>query len=151
MSNETEDQGTNRPQIVISLSDDERDLFEAWARNQGKSLSGWAREVLIAALPPEVVRQRLRIGPPQDLGRQEQSEPDLNNDQRTLFDAPRVTEHSCAWLRRIFPGHLGPNQCRGTCANPKTAGKPCHWSSGQAPQCSYYAQQYYQGGANHRP
>jgi len=141
---------TNRsPVLRVTFSETEYELLQAWVKENGsgRSLSKWAYEVLMSALPRDLVAIRLE-GKDLEEAYAPEPTPPVSEDVNELMKAPIAKDHACVWLRLIFMGHLGPKECYGTCSNPRTAGKPCHWGSATAPNCPYFEPRLYgQAGA----
>lgn len=157
--------------VTASMSVKEREMIKNWADRQGKTMSAWAREVLLAAVPPEVrahclgekviaaeapeqiaFREPDRIeaeieGTPAPLAPER---PIRSNDPtqplQGIRKAKKVRTHPCNWLREFYrPGFNGLS-CQGTCSNPRSGFKPCHWASAKAPSCPYFEAQFIKDG-----
>ena len=137
--------------VTVSVSEKEREMFGVWAERRGISVSKWARNTLLEAVPADMRKHMLGTDPIEaahttsiavqtgnaiHLVQEDAPAPRIATDPMVeLMAAKRDTLHTCLYLKNYFMPGMTARDCIGTCSSERQTGRPCHWGAAVAPNC----------------
>ena len=127
--------------ITVHLTDTEYLKFKDLAEADGITLAEWARRKLRAPATytaPEVMEAAYKALDTGDSGAPPVVPPKaapVITVESLGTPLPVIDEHSCVHFLMIRRRN---GASPATCTNPQQRGRPCHWPSGSASQCSVF-------------